>query len=282
MPRELHQRYLESIKCLYPEGGPGRQLKKRLKDGELLIGAQMSEFVRPVLAAQYMSVGLDFLYVEFEHFFFSHHSLVDTVLAARSFGLPVVSKTPHLSRGDTQRLLDTGVVGLMIPSTDSREDLERLKSWMKFPPAGVRNLFPGLGNSSYAKPDDYKVWMTQQDDESLVIAMIESRQGYERAEEIISTPGLDMVYMGYADFTAGLGLPFQYDHPEVDEAFHKVLRICQRYNVPFGISYLGKDFVRKWIDRGAQFFLGVDDMSFVQEGAQRLANEFASLSGRKA
>ena len=39
--------------ALYPEGGPGRQLKARLKAGEVLVGGILGEIVRPSLVKCY-------------------------------------------------------------------------------------------------------------------------------------------------------------------------------------------------------------------------------------
>ena len=37
------------VKALYPEGGPGRQLKSRLAAREVLVGGMVLEYTRPSL-----------------------------------------------------------------------------------------------------------------------------------------------------------------------------------------------------------------------------------------
>ena len=63
--------------------GPGRQLKEQLKAGAVLIGGIGTEYLRPSLVKLYKQAGFDFLYIEYEHCFFSMTTLADTVLCAR-------------------------------------------------------------------------------------------------------------------------------------------------------------------------------------------------------
>ena len=47
MPKPVADKPLNAY--LYPEGGPGRQLKARLRAGEVLVGGMIAEYVRPSL-----------------------------------------------------------------------------------------------------------------------------------------------------------------------------------------------------------------------------------------
>ena len=145
--------------ALYPEGGPGRQLKARLKAGEVLVGGILGEIVRPSLVKCYQQAGFDFVYIEYEHVFFSATDLADTVLAARDSGLPVIAKTPQLERAEVAKLLECGVVGIQLPRTETRVEIETLRDYLKFPPHGSRAAAPGYGNSDFAVPEDPRAWL---------------------------------------------------------------------------------------------------------------------------
>ena len=119
------------LKTLYPEGGPGRQLKTRLKAGEVLVGGTIGEYARPSLMKLYQQAGYDFVYIEFEHVYFGLDALADAVLAARDNGLPVIAKTPQLERAEVAKLLECGIVGIQLPRTESRQDVETLKDYIK-------------------------------------------------------------------------------------------------------------------------------------------------------
>ncbi len=123
------------VRMLYPEGGPGRHLKERLKGGDVLIGGMVSEYARPSLTKLYQMAGFDFLFIEYEHTFFGPSDLADAVLAARDNGLPVISKVPELERAEVAKLLECGVVGIQLPRTETRDQLETLRSYMNARPS---------------------------------------------------------------------------------------------------------------------------------------------------
>ena len=257
-----------------PSDGPGRHLKSRLRGGDLLVGGIITEYLRPSLIKYYCQAGFDFVYLENEHTFFSPADLVDTVLCARDNGLPVIAKTPQLERAEVAKLLECGVVGIQLPRTESREEIETLRSYLKFPPGGSRAVAPGWGNSSYVAPTDWKVWMTEQDQETTLVVHIETCLGYEKAEEIISTPGVDIVYIGPGDFSVEMGHPGDYDHPDVAGAMQEIFAICKKYDVPFGTTPSSAETARKWTAQGATFFEAVDELTLIYQGASQLIRDF--------
>lgn len=263
----------------YAGGGPGRHLKSRLQNGEVLLGGILAEYARPSLVKLYCQAGFDFLYVEYEHGSFAATALADTVLCARDNGLPVIAKTPQLERAAVARLLECGVVGLQLPRTESRTQVETLRSYLKFPPVGSRAVAPGYGNSDYIPPSNWKQWMTEQDAETLLVVHIETRIGYEQAAEIISTPGVDMVYVGPGDFSIEMGYPGDYDHPGVAGPMAQVLSLCLRHKVSFGTTAGNLQSARAWIRQGARFFETVDELTLIHQGASALVREYRQTIG---
>lgn len=272
----------ESGAALYPAGGPGRQLKARLRAGEILLGGILLEFARPSLVRQYRQAGFDFLYIETEHMLFSPPALADTVAAARSCGLPAIAKTPLLERSETTRLLDCGVVGIQLPRTETREQVETLRGLIKFPPNGTRAAAPGLGNSDYRPPSDWKSWLEEQDAETVLVVHIETRAGYENAEAIVSTPGVDMVYVGPGDFSVEMGRPGEPEHPDVAGPMEEILRLCKKHGVAFGTTPFSDTGAGRWIRNGAKFFETRDELSMIYESASNLVGRYRALIAKGA
>ncbi len=245
----------------------GRAFKRRLKSGDLLLGGMVTEFLRPSLVKIYRHADFDFIYVEKEHTFFEGSEMTDFVLSARDNRMPVISKVGELNRPEVARLLEAGVVGIQLPRTESREDLTVLIDYMKFPPAGSRAGAPEYGNVDYIPPEDGRAWMKRADRSTVVMAHIETGLAYENAEQIITTPHLDMVYVGPYDFSTSMGYPGEYDHPRVRRAMQKILDLCLKHGVPFGTTASGPKAAARWVARGCQFFEVVDEMSLIREGA---------------
>ena len=275
MPKPVADKPLNAY--LYPEGGPGRQLKARLRAGEVLVGGMIAEYARPSLVKCFQQAGCDFIYIEFEHGYFDLTALADTVQAARDNGLPVIAKTPQLERAAVAKLLECGVVGLQLPRTESRGDIETLRSYLKFPPLGTRAAAPGYGNSDYCKVTDHRAWMAEQDEEISLVVHIETRRAYERAEEIVSTPGVDMVYVGPGDFSVEMGQPGQPDHPDVRGPMEEILQLCKKHGIPFGTTASGPEAARRWVEQGALFFEAEDERNLILEGATKLVEAYRAF-----
>ena len=254
--------------------GPGRQLKEQLKAGAVLIGGIGTEYLRPSLVKLYKQAGFDFLYIEYEHCFFSMTTLADTVLCARDNGLPVIAKTPQLERAEVAKLLECGIGGIQLPRTETRAEVETLRSYLKFPPRGARAIAPGYGSSSYVQPSNWRAWMREQDEETCLVVHIETRRGYENAEEIISTPGVDMVYVGPGDFSIEMGHPGDYDHPEVTGPLREILALCKKHNVSFGTTASSAAAAEQWVALGAQLFETSDELALILDAARGLVGAY--------
>ena len=146
----------------YPEGGPGRHLKTRLKRGDVLIGPMLQQFARPPLIKLFQHAGYDFVYIEYEHTSFDPEDLADTVQSARDNGLPVIAKTPQLERQEVAKLLEAGVVGIQLPRAETRDQVETLLSYLKYPPRGTRAVAPdGATATTVASRTGEVGWMSR-------------------------------------------------------------------------------------------------------------------------
>lgn len=264
----------------------GRNFKKRLRNGDILVGGMLSEYARSSLIKLYCQAGFDFLFVENEHVLFSPTDLVDMLICARDNNLPVISKIPQLERATTAQYLDNGCVGIQLPRTESRHDLETLIGFMKYPPVGTRAGAPCFANVDYAWPLDHKSWLHKADDAVVVVAHIETSEGYRNVEEIVTTPNLDMVYVGPYDFSIAMGHPGNYSHPDVLKAINRILDICLAHDIPFGTTAADLEGARYWIKRGVRFFEAVDELSLIAAGARELVSQYrkimpAPMRGRK-
>ncbi len=266
------------LKALYPEGGPGRQLKARLAAREVLVGGMVLEYTRPSLMKLYQQAGYDFVYIEYEHAYFDMAGFADTVLAARDNGLPVVAKTPQLERQEVAKLLECGVVGMQLPRTETREEIETLIDYIKLYPKGSRASATGYGSSDYIKPTDRQGWIAGQDTETTLVVHIETRVGYANAEEIVSTPGVDMVYCGPGDTSLEFDHPGDWDHPDVLGPMEHVLDLCLQHGVPFGTSVKGHESAARWIGKGALFFEEASELDLIRNGATAIVDGYRAIT----
>jgi 4-hydroxy-2-oxoheptanedioate aldolase len=179
-------------------------------------------------------------------------------------GLKVESSRPRLTPivripywGDQEYkhmvkpLLTAGVMGIIVPEVETREQALKLVQSMRYPPqrgakypqpAGNRGCCPGeapgywgLSLRDYFLRSD--VWPLNPEGELMAIVMIESREAIANVNEILSVPGIGGALVGPHDLSLSLGVGLPESNPgaaEVEEATSVVARVCAARRLPCG------------------------------------------------
>jgi len=160
-----------------------------------------------------------------------------------------------------KQVLDVGVFGVMYPSIGTREEAEHAVAATRYPqargaadfePAGLRGRNPTnamwfWGVRDYQQRAD--VWPLDPQGELLAIIQIETPEGVDNIDEIVSVPGVGVIFIGPSDLTASMGFP---PGDEVEQAIQTVLRACLASGVPCAIT-TGAGTVEQRISEGFRF-----------------------------
>ena len=197
------------IKALWSDG-------KAALNGWLSIG---NAFTAEILAEQ----GYDSLTIDLQHGVIGDQAAVGMLQAMRASGVTPLVRVPWLDPAAIMRALDAGAYGVICPMINNRTEAAELVSYVRYPPAGTRSLGPTRANFSAGAN-----YAAEADDNILCFAMIETQEAYRNVDEIVSTPGLDGVYIGPADLTLGLTgkrypVGFDREEPEMVEAIQTIL-----------------------------------------------------------
>ncbi|MAE64564.1 MAG: hypothetical protein CMJ18_09875 [Phycisphaeraceae bacterium] len=254
-----------------------KTLIQALRDGDIVFGATVTEHLRPSVVKAFVNAGFDFLFIENEHGSFDMSHLSNFVLHARDNGTTVVAKIPHLERAETARLLEMGVMGLQLPRTESREDVATLHDFIKFPPVGSRASATGYGNTMYGKVPDKRAWYDQANEETFVVAHIETRAGAEHIEQILDSGGADVCFVGPSDLSLSYGMPGRYQDSEFRAIVQRIFDAAAERNIPRGYMGLDREDVQRWIDQGVQLFECVSELDLIRLGAMKFMDELRDL-----
>ncbi|MBM88677.1 MAG: aldolase [Gammaproteobacteria bacterium] len=247
--------------------------------------------------------GLDFVFIDMEHAPFDVERL-------REFLLGMTNKRSILEKGTLQpdvvpfvripaaggaeeliaqakQVLDVGVFGIFFPAIHTREQAELAVRATRYPqynnvpdyePTGLRGRNPsnavwywGVGDY-HAKAD---VWPLDPEGELLAMMFIESAEGVENIEEIITVPGLGAIFIGPSDLSTSMGYASP-SAPQVEEAIQRVLQVCLDNDVPCAIT-TGAGSVQQRIEQGFSFVtVGADSgLNSGAANALRLGRESA-------
>lgn len=237
--------------------------KEKLQRGEVTIGTWLasSDSVSAELMAH---AGFDWLTLDMEHCPFDFGDLVHVVQAINTTDTTPMVRVSWNDAQVIKRVLDTGVMGIVVPRVDTREEAVRAVAACRYPPVGFRGA-GGIRHRIYYGAD----YMEKANEEVSVHLMIEDVEAVKNIEEIISVPGIDAVFIGPNDLAFSMGIPGGYDNPHPDhiKACRHVLETGKRMGVPVGIHCSGPEEVNRRIQEGYLWLPMASDLRLLQAAA---------------
>ena len=252
-------------------------LKSMLKEGQVVVGMTTQHITSPWLARVWKNSGTDFVYVEYEHSFMNEADLAGFVLSCRMNGIPVVAKVPECSRTHVAKLLECGVIGIQLPWTESREQIDRLVSYVKFPPVGIRAAAPGMGNCDYNLQTSGRELIETGNRETVVLAHVETRSGIENLDAILGNPHVDILFLGMYDLSVSYGQPGDFRHPDVAAAVEKAIAAAKRHGKTAGMYVPDACAAEPWVAKGMRFFETSSEVDLIDSGARSTVRQFRGL-----
>jgi hypothetical protein len=167
-----------------------------------------------------------------------------------------------------KRYLDAGVQTLLIPTVQTEEEAKQAVAATRYPPAGVRGFASASRSSRFGRIKDYH---TRAEEEICVLVQIETKLGLENLEAIARVEGVDGVFIGPGDLSAGLGYLGDQGHPEVHRVIEDAIgRIRTCGNIP-GILTGDETLARRSIELGCLFTAVGSDTGLLTRGSEQLA-----------
>jgi 4-hydroxy-2-oxoheptanedioate aldolase len=243
----------------------------KLTRGKSLAGAIIYDFSL-YAAAQFASSDLDFIIIDMEHrgldFERLESFLFGTINKAEiakqgnlQVRVPPIVRIPTYGRAPSEaivkQVLDMGAFGIMFPAIENKAQALEAVSASRYPqmkgskypnPVGRRGngnmpaaWFWGLSRPDYGMRAD--VWPANPDGELLLFLQIETAEGVKNVDEILSVPGIGVVFVGPNDLSWSLGVP--QGTPEHEAAVSTVLKAAMARNIPAAITVTEKDVVNR-------------------------------------
>ena len=232
------------------------RLKQKLRAGQPAYGL-FASLPSPVAIELIAEAGFDFVIVDCEHVLINPETVENMIRTAESYNITPLVRAASGDAKTLLRLLDGGAQGIVLPRVEQPEALAAAIAACKYYPAGERSLNAGrpgsFGKHSLA---DYVQLANEQ---VMVVAMIESAAGVQRAAEIAAVSGLDMILEGAADLSQSLELPWQTGHQRVQEGLLYCSQVAQRAGVPYCAIPRQPDDHRRWRERGVNTFVLGDE-----------------------
>ena len=246
-------------------------LKQKLAAGEVIYGQMVLELFTPGVAPLLANAGLDFVIYDMEHSRCDIGLLDRMIVSCRGTGITPMARVPDLYTYPLARVLDLGARGVMIPRVETGEQMRDAIAQLKYPPQGRRGVALGLAHDNY-RPRG-AAYFDEANDETAVIAIVETERAFENLDDIVSAPGLDVAWMGHYDLTVSMGIPAQFDHPRFLAAMDALLASTARHKVAAGFLPASPKDAAHWIDKGFRAISLFSDVGMYAGALARFQSE---------
>ncbi|MDP7377079.1 MAG: aldolase/citrate lyase family protein, partial [Pirellulaceae bacterium] len=221
-------------------------------------------------------MGFDGIWIDLEHHSHSLETAAQMMRAARVGTSDIVARPAKGEFMRLARVLEIGASAIMYPQCDNADEASQLVRAAKFPPEGRRGCDWGGADTPYMMMP-MEEYLRKANEETLLIAQIESPEALENVEAIAQVPGIDILFLGPGDYSIRLGIPGQSRHPEIRAAEDRIARAASHAGIHWGLPVGSPEQAQDAIDRGARFICHQADLNLMKHALESIQNRFSPL-----
>ena len=197
------------------------------------------------------NLGFDWLCVDLQHGLIDYQDLTAMLPAISTTETTPIVRVPWNEPYEIMKALDAGAYGVIVPMVNNREEALRAVSACRYPPVGLRSFGP-IRAALYGG----RGYSVESNGEIACIVMIETAEALENLQDIVTTPGVDGVYIGPSDLALALGLPAIGDnnHPNTRRGRRAYpRRVCRAPASPSVSTRRASSTRSRYLSSGFQF-----------------------------
>jgi 4-hydroxy-2-oxoheptanedioate aldolase len=217
--------------------------------------------------------GFDWLLLDTEHSPNDLENVVTQLQAASAYPTTAIVRPAWNDMVLIKRFLDVGVQTLLIPYVQTPEEAALAVAYTRYPPRGVRGVAGTTRATRFGRVKDY---FKRAEEELCVLVQVETRLGLDNLDAIAATDGVDGVFIGPADLSAGLGHLGNIPHPEVQQAIDGAIKRIRKAGKAPGILAPVEADARRYLDLGCLFVAVGADVGLLARESEKLCARFKS------
>ncbi len=237
--------------------------KQKMLQGKPAFGYSLG-LGSPLVAEALSRTGIDFLQIDNQHGSYGPESTLAALIAMEGGTATPIARVARNDYTLIGRLLDEGMLGIVVPMVHTVEDAKAAAAACRFPPVGSRSW--GWAHASIYG-NDYPDWIN---DQIFLAVQIESAQAVENAEAIMAVPGVDGCWVGPADLALSMGIHPRdaANHEGHQRALERVIQACRNTGkIPGFAAASPEDAIRR-AQQGFRYLTSGSDVGFLVGGAR--------------
>ena len=249
---------------------PVNQFKRGMQAGKPQIGlwsSLSSHYSVEVIAGS----GFDWLLLDTEHSPNDLENVLTQLQAASAYPTTAIVRPAWNDMVLIKRFLDVGVQTLLIPYVQTPEEAADAVAYTRYPLRGVRGVAGTTRATRFGRVKDY---FKRAEEELCVLVQVETQPGLDNLDAIAKTEGVDGVFIGPADLSAGLGHLGNIPHPAVQKAIDNAIERIRKAGKAPGILAPVEADARRYLDLGCLFVAVGADVGLLARESEKLCAKF--------
>ncbi len=246
--------------------GASFSIRKRLATGEPFVFPWVG---MPGVAqvAQIARLGFDAVALDLQHSTIDLGEAAKMVAAVTALNVPSILRVRWNDPGIIGFAFDMGAGAVIVPMTNSVAQVEAMVRAAKYPPMGQRSW--GGYTMLQAAGVSAGEYLKESNAQTLVFAMIETREALDKVDAIAAVRGLDGLFVGPSDLSIALSNGAKIDRlgQATIDAMKRVAAACLKNGIVAGAFAGTADGIKAYRDIGFQFMAGPTDTELMRSGA---------------
>jgi 4-hydroxy-2-oxoheptanedioate aldolase len=252
------------------------RLKERLQANELTRVFCAGQLCHPKLIEMVgQHGGYDAVWLDQEHAGLTIGQIEEAARAARGVGLDSFVRLYATDYATVMRPLEAGAGGIMAAQVRSAKETADIVRWAKFHPHGLRGVNSTGVDGRYGTMAIVE-YMQRANADTLIAIQIEHVDAVAEVEKIAAVPQVDLLFVGPADLAQSMGVPGQWDHPQVWAAIQRTARAAQTAGIRWAILPRDAAYARRCVDLGCKMLSIGLDVWLLKGGLKAVDAEYAT------
>lgn len=251
------------------------RVRKRWMQGKPVL-ATVAHFADPSSAELIGLMGFDCLWIDLEHQPLGMAEAANMMRAARVGDMDVMARPAKGEFMRMARLIEAGASLIMYPRCETAEEARELVRCAKFPPLGERGFFSASPDNPYSTMP-VKDYLKQANEQTILIAQIESPKALKNARAIAEVEGIDVLFFGPGDFSMMSGVAGEFGSALVQDALRETCQAALAAGKRFGTTVSSVEYTKKMLDLGGTLLCYGGDLHFVRQALIDTRTNFGPL-----
>lgn len=221
-------------------------------------------------------LGFDGIWIDMEHHAVSLETASTLMLASRVGTSDIVARAAKGEFLRIGRMLEVGANAIIYPQCDNADEAADVVRWCKFPPLGRRGCDAANADVPYLSMPIAE-YTQAANERTVVIVQIETKEGLANVDQIARVEGVDVLMMGPGDLSLQLGVPGQFDHPDIRDATERIAEAAGAHGKHWGRPVGSVEDASQFLDMNARFITCGADIVALKIALETLQSDFAKL-----